>query len=292
MNDKDCKRKPNSWIQSHTNQSIFLFNVNIWAVIFTKINRLNDCKNDFCFTVSPTAFIRAWQLCLGSKKPLTDFLFSSKHLRHQVVACCTSTRLHHHSPYNNSCSLLYISCSILRKEAAERPSTDQSHLWHLILYCLSPLLICRLDACCSDGRVCVGGGDCVCRWSERLVKWKRGVQREGWMRGAGGLAEMARPGHRGCFPLANPSDWWLASIKSQCWPPCQLLVNPSNCLLHLLHLSDRYTHVSADTRVLTAHARHTSAPSLRRLLFLDNEESIDLGARTASLWRLFRNTSV
>lgn len=51
--------------------------------------------------------------------------------------------------------------------------------------------------------------------------------------GMGGLAEMAWAEHCECFLVANPCDWWLGSIKSLCWRPCQLLINPSKCLLHL-----------------------------------------------------------
>lgn len=101
------------------------------------------------------------------------------------------------------------------------------------LWCMHSLLVtlCCLYFVCVPYPavmcVCVRAGGL---W--HLFKLKRNSKWEmDW--GMAGLAEMAWAEHCGCFPLANPCDWWLASIKSLCWRPCQLLINPSKCLLHL-----------------------------------------------------------
>lgn len=74
---------------------------------------------------------------------------------------------------------------------------------------------------------------CVCRWSRAFIQIKARTGEWGMDCGMEGLVEMVWAEHCGCFPLANPCDWWLGSIKSLCWRPCQLLINPSQCLLHL-----------------------------------------------------------
>lgn len=96
------------------------------------------------------------------------------------------------------------------------------------------------------------------RWSTSFfqIKERNREWEMGW--GVGGLAEMTWAEHCGCFPLANPCDWWLGSIKSQCWQRCQLLINPSKCLLHLdpkllLYIQYKYVYVQAHTHGKTVH---------------------------------------
>lgn len=117
--------------------------------------------------------------------------------------------------------------------------------------------------------VCV----CVCRWSLAFIQikeWGREWEMD-W--GMWGLVKMAWAEHCGCFLPANPCDWWLGSIKSLCWRPCQLLINPSKCLLHsgperLLYVQQRKMHVHAHTRGMHMHIqlytqKHMEESSLR-----------------------------
>ena len=113
--------------------------------------------------------------------------------------------------------------------------THTDTLSHLYFLCILQWCVC----------VCVR----MCRWSLAFIQIKEGM----W-----GLAKMAWAEHCGCFPQANPCDWWLGSIKSLCWRPCQLLINPSKCLLHsgperLLYVQQSKIHVHAHTRGKTVH---------------------------------------